>query len=125
MSYRTPPQVAFAAFNTNGAINTDTTTVVIAAPGAGKSLRIVGFVGWLNQNATGVVRLHIIDSLTSGIFYGIVIGAVGGGGNGFSYNFPEPGILLSTEAGLSVTHASSVATQPVRVNTYYYIDSVS
>lgn len=118
--YSRPPNVDLVAFNTNAAANTDTTTTILAAPGAGLRYRIAFIDVFYNQSVTGVTR----HQFSAGP-WGCSIGAPGQGGDSRHKNFPEPGITLAANTALTDTHASSVATQGMRVVVGYYIDRIS
>jgi hypothetical protein len=121
MTYPLPPLVGDFTVNTNAAPNTNTNSVVIAAPGVNKALRIAVIrIAGIPSN-TGNIRAQFFDSLGLNNL-GHMQFPVGAHDD---QTFPEPGIQLSNNAALSVTHSSNIATQNIRISIYYYIDDVT
>jgi hypothetical protein len=121
MGYQTPPSVA-TILPATVAVATDTT--VIAAPGAGTALRLVGGMLYVNRAVTGIVDA----ALTNGAA-GAVIAALAGlsvaGKPGDQIVLPEPGYQLSLNTALVLNHIASAAVGSIRLVVYYYIDTVT
>lgn len=121
MAYRTQPTIADTSLTSSGTINTDITTVVIAAPGAGFRLRIAWFQLAAQQNATGNIRV-IGRSHGSGFF--IITATVGPPGS-VPYTLPEPGQSCDDNQSFDLIYASNVASQTLRATIGYFVDAIS
>lgn len=121
MSYRTQPTKVAAGLTTTVAINTDTTTNLIAAPAVGFILRIAYIRVAAQQSVTGHIRM-IFRSTGSGQF--ISNGSVGPGLS-FIDNLPEPGESCAPNIGFDCIYASEVASQSIRVIVGYFLEAIS
>lgn len=121
MTYRTQPLTASSSLTTTPALNTDSTTAVIAAPGAGLRLRIVGWQLAGQQNTTGNIR--VIGRSNGSGFFIISAGVVPGGSA--PGKPPEPGISCDVNKSFDLIYASNVASQTLRATIYYYIDAIT
>lgn len=119
MPYTQPPNVASLTVTTNATANTNTTSNVIAAPGANLALRITGIhISGVPAN-TGKIRGQF-QSTT-----GIIVGHMGFvPGSADDLRIPEPGIRLAPNTGLDCQHSSDIASQNLRIGVQYYIENV-
>ena len=115
MSYSTPPALAS---DTTVLVVGNTTATLVAAPGPGLAIRVVGWYGYVNRLATGVVDISLVGVARFG-------GLSVAGKPGSEHNFPEPGVQLAVNTALQVTYGSSVAVGSGYSGAFYYIDSVS
>lgn len=108
---------------TTGAIHTPVAHTVVAAPGAGKALRIIAISASLSDNATGLIELFQAGDAAGviGIWTANIGSAVGGAG----VVLPEPGIQLGINKAFVISSRGTVATQTIDLQALYFIDNVS
>lgn len=119
--YRTQPSTIAQSLTSTAALNTDSTTAVIPAPGAGFCLRIVWYQLAAQQNATGNIRV-IGRSHGSGFF---IISATAQAGGEAPFVFPFPGQSCDENQSFDLIYASNVASQTLRALLGYFIDAIS
>lgn len=120
MSYAFPPLVATI---TPALALVATNTNVVAAPGAGQRIRLVGGSLGANRSITGIAELAFTDGIGGTIL----------GRGVFSLNsimavpliIPEPGLQLSDNTPLVLNHIGTTAAGNAEATVYYYIDSVT
>lgn len=115
---------AFGSFNTNAVVDTLTAHTVIAAPGVGFALRIVGINFTLVQNelAANVFRFLVDDN--AGLFIWQTVLATPNHGDE-AYNFLPPGYQLPTNTPLIVSSLCTAVVRPFNVIAYYYLDRLA
>lgn len=118
-----PPLVTRIALATNPVVNTLNTNTVIAAPGVGFSLRIVGYHIYLTQNsaAGAIMRGRLFGPAGQNVGDALVQT----GGNPSYGVIPEPGIALATNGALSIDTFCTAAAQLYLTVVYYYVDFIS
>lgn len=117
--YGDPPQVASASAALAVA---STNTTIVAAPGAGFTIRLVGTQLSIGRTATGIADLVLTDGAG---------GAALVDGRGLSVaglpevppDIPEPGISLTENTALVCNHIATIAAGSMRAIVYYFIDS--
>jgi hypothetical protein len=117
---RTPPNTISAAPLIDGIAH-----ALIAAPGVGLALRIVGGHGGpLQGSAAGAYRIFCRDG-SGGVFIDDSVWQIGAGFGILTRTWviPEPGILLPTNQALNMFGLGPAGQQAVYV-VYYYVDSV-
>ena len=115
--YNQPPLVASDPGTALAAGNV--TTTLVAAPGAGFAIRVVGVNAGINRLSTGIV-----DVTVNGVPWRC-LGLQLTGRSGDQWTLPEPGVQLAANTALSVTYSSSAAAGTGFAVVLYYIDSVS
>ena len=117
-----PADLSNGALNasTSATPNSGTSTLVIAAPGAGHRLRIWAWSAGLAQNMTGVVRGQWRRDV-GGSTVGVI--AVSPQTPGMHSIIPG-GLPLNENEGLGIIYASNVATQSVQFRAYYTTEEV-
>lgn len=124
MAYLNPPQLAKFSIATNAAINTlNSNVALIAAPGAGKQLRVSQITVMSRQTNTGVINCWFHGA-------GNTIFAVAGlkaAGDTVVLTFPEPGVLFGPFGGnnnaLQFDNIATVATQTIEIAILFYTDT--
>lgn len=119
--YRIPPNTIFAA---GPALIIGTVTqTLIAAPGVGNRLRIVGLTMRLSAGVTGNVAADAAGG-TSGI--PVATCGMGDGENRDSHPIiPAPGIQLADNETLIINWGANAAAGQGVAIAYYYIDTVT
>lgn len=115
MAYLIPPSVVEFQLTTNAAANTFNSNIaIIAAPGAGLALRIVGWHLMGTRGNTGNINVFVHGA------GGFVVceGAVSVGGD--TGAIPEPGITIATNTALQLDNVSNVGAQTFRIIIYYF-----
>lgn len=122
MSYSRPPSVA--GYLSAALIVGTITTVVIAAPGAGKAIRIVAINLGIARQSTGAVDFRVFEGTTGNTILRVAGFQLTGTGNN-AIPIVEPGIQLTTNNSLSIDASSTVATGTGQGTVQYYIDTIS
>lgn len=119
--YVTPPSVADAFVN----LIVGTATVnVIASPGPGQAIRVVGGQLGVIRTSTGITDLSLKD-VASGSVLARLDGASVTGTSAMQLDIPEPGIQLTANSALQLSTTSTAATGQGTATIYYYIDTVN
>jgi hypothetical protein len=119
--YLQPPNVATVSI---AAVVGTAVAIIVAAPGVGFALRLVGCQLGLNRAAGGNVDLEIRDGATRIVMnYGVSQGA--GGDLTIAPPIPEPGLQLTPNTAMNFAVISSAATGTGFVVVYYYTDGVT
>lgn len=113
-------QTVRAAITTNAVANTQTTTAMIAAPGAGLRIRIMSYSIGSKPNNTGAIRALIQNGGGSNFD---VLGVPTGRGAGVTPNL-GPGIPFPANDSVNAVHDSDVASQPFNLIIHYVIEDV-
>lgn len=124
--YKQIPLAIEVSQNTAG-IHTPQVHVVIAAPGAGKALRIIAYSVSLVDNAPAGYFAEIFAVGDGAGVTGMLNGNLGQGtaGSGLQVYLPEPGVQLGINKNFQMSSRGSVATQALHLSALYFIDNVS
>lgn len=119
--YQKPPFVASASV---AAVVGTATVAVVAAPGAGLRIRLVGCQIGSNRAAGTTCDVELRDGATPIVRnYGILAGGMGAM---LAAPIPEPGIPLAEDTALNFSIISSAAASSTAACiVYYYIDDIS
>jgi len=109
-----------AAITTNAVANTQTSTALVAAPGAGKRIRIYGIGIASKPNNTGAIRCIFRD--TAGTINYWTLGIATSRGSNQIW-FPN-GIPVAVNTAIEARHDSDVVSQPFNCNIAYVIETV-
>ncbi len=120
MGYSFPPLVVNVTVNTNAVANTNTTHTLLAAPGAGKAYRIVGYRVAGVPAGTGNVRSELQGAGVTGSIAHMQYPP----GGSDDWHAPDPGVQLAANEALQEIDSSNVVSQNLRMIVYYYLDTV-
>lgn len=120
--YQKPPFISDAQI---ASVAGTASVTIIAAPGAGLRIRVVGGQIGVNRASAGTSDVQI-SAVSPGIMarnFGLA-GALGGT-NTLSLDIPEPGITAGDNEAITLSIISSVAGLTGIGVLYYYIDDIS
>lgn len=121
MSYTKPPLIASLDINIAAG---NTTGTIIAAPGVGLRIRLVGGQVHINRASTAGVNLYLRNGAAGTIIWHHS-GAIMAGSSGGPILVPEPGIVLSDNTLLQgETNNGSAASSNAKFLVYYYVEQV-
>jgi hypothetical protein len=122
VSYSLPPTQAQGSV----AVAVGTASVVImAAPGANLSYRIVGFIVAVDRLlAAGLVTVRLfVTTAGLNILPSLVLSTAGQ--SGLAFLFPEPGMQLAKNDSVTLSTSGSVATGNVSALVLYQLDTIT
>ena len=119
MFYSVPPAVASvsSAAHIVGTVN----TLVIAAPGVGNTIRLVGLHVKINRNSGAAI---VDENISGGVQVASVCLSLAGV-SAIDINIPPPGIQLGNNQALNLASVSTVAAGLSTITAYYFIDNIS
>lgn len=121
--YAQPPSIIVV--NSGALVAGALTTVALATPGVGFRYRIASWSWGVPRNAAAGTGIDfvLLDSL--GGRYWQINGYSFGGKSSEYINFPEPGLPLAPNTGLSFQAIATVAGGIVTYSASYFVDSIS
>lgn len=120
MGYIRPPLTVAASAAIPGAGST--TLTILAAPGVGFAIRVVGAQISVNRAAGAVCDCTLRDA--SGVAIGLANGLNVAGGSFAPIDIPEPGIQATANNAVQLVGTSTAGAGTFAALIYYYIDPV-
>jgi hypothetical protein len=100
------------------------TATVVAAPGVGFAIRVVGFILGINRSTTGIADLVLRAATTTSFRIGLANGLSVGGMSNVTKQIAEPGVQLPANEALQLVDTNTAATGSAAAMVEYYIDPV-
>lgn len=120
--YALPPIELTVVVQTNAVGGTNQVNALIAAPGAGLAVRLVGYQVSREFTGTGALQAILQDGVSGGEILRHVWEA--GRLQAQGWPIPEPGVSLPVNHGLSLSNIAGVASQFIVVTMLYFVDAV-
>lgn len=119
MQYPPDLQLATARATTNAAPNTENTTTLVTAPGAGQRIRVWAAALAASQNDTGVVLTYLCQGTNTAPLLPMLSRPASGTSG---YVFVPGGWALDSNTLLAVRDRSDAASQGYFLSVYYTVE---